>query len=394
MSAGRLRIGIGGMGAAGQAFIPALQGHPAFEWVALAEPVAALRELMQQQQAVAGYASLPEMLAHPGLDAVCLATPTPLHAAQAALAAAAGKHVLVEKPMAVSLGEARAMIAAAEAAGVVLVVGHSHSFDAPIAAMRELIEAGDLGPVSMAHTWCYSDWMQRPRRPDELDPTQGGGVTFRQGAHQFDILRLLCGGRARSVRARTFDWNPQRRGIGAHTVFIDFEDGAAATAVYNGYGGFSSIDLCFDVGEWGQHLPPQARSRAAAGAMSPEAELQAKQARAASAIPATAPHQPFFGLTLVSCERGDIRQSPDGLRVYTEQGVREVALPRDRSPRQRVLDEFAAAVRGEAQALHDGRWGLANLEVCVAALQSSQTGRDVLLHEQTAVPARRPRGGG
>ena len=61
----------------------------------------------------------------------------------------------------------------------------------------------------MIHTWNFTDWMTRPRRPDELDVAQGGGVTYRQGAHQFDIIRLIGGGLVKSVRATTFDWDPK-----------------------------------------------------------------------------------------------------------------------------------------------------------------------------------------
>jgi phthalate 4,5-cis-dihydrodiol dehydrogenase len=379
------RVGIAGMGAAGQAFVPALLADTGFEWVALADPVDTVRLEQSARHGVAGYATQTELLAHPGLDALIVATPTPLHAAQVQQAAAAGLHVLVEKPMAVTLDDARAMAQACSRAGVVLLVGHSHGYDAPIAAMRQVIDAGTLGAVGMVNTWCYTDWVWRPRRRDEFDLAQGGGVTFRQGAHQFDILRLLCGGRARSVRAKVFDWQPERSTVGAHVAFIDFEDGPAATAVYNGYGGFSSMDLCFDIGEWGLHLPPESRPRLPTPGSAAE-ELQAKQARAAGAISAVAPHTPFFGLTLVSCEQGDIRQAPSGLRLYTRDGVREVPVAVDRSPRARVLDEWLAAIQGRAPALHSGTWGLANLELCVAALTSARTGREVTLREQVALP--------
>ena len=380
----RIRIGVAGLGAAGHAFVPALRRHPGFEWVALAEPAAEVRTRAQQEHGVAAYASLPDLLAHAGLDAVYLATPTALHAEQVQQAAAAGKHVLVEKPMATQLDEARGMVDAAARAGVVLLVGHSHSFDAPIQAMRELIESGELGAVRMVNTWCFTDWLHRPRRADELDAERGGGVTFRQGAHQFDVIRLLCGGGARSVRAKVFDWDPQRRAIGAHIAFIDFEDGAAATAVYNGYGGLSSMDLCFDISEWGLHQPPAQRQRrqASTAMQTPEQALKAKQVRARTAIPDHAPYQPFFGLTVVSCERGDIRQSPAGLLVHTAEGQREIAVSLSRSPRDRVLDEFHEAIEGGRSPVHDGRWGLANLELCVAALESSRSGREVALREQ------------
>jgi phthalate 4,5-cis-dihydrodiol dehydrogenase len=377
-------IGIAGLGAAGRAFIPAIRAHSGLTLAAVCDPVAEVRTAVAGELGVRGYSSLQELLVHPGLDALYIATPTPLHREHAMAALAAGKHVLLEKPMTARFEDARAVVGAAEQAGRVLVVGHSHSFDLPIARMREIVAGGTLGRVRMVNTWCYSDWMFRPRRADELDAAQGGGATFRQGAHQFDILRLLCGGMARSVRARTFDWDPNRRGVGAHVVFIDFEDGAAATAVYNGYGRFSSTDLCFNVGEWGQLQPPETRApvRRPSPASTPEAELRAKRERAKTAIPASAPFQPFFGLTLVSCERGDIRQSPGGLTVYSDEGQTEIALPSDRSPRDRVVAEFYDAITHRASPLHNGRWGLANLEVCVAAIASSASGQDVLLKEQ------------
>ena len=70
--------------------------------------------------------------------------------------------------------------------------------------------------------------------------------------------------------------------------------------------------------------------------------------------------------------------------VYDGAGVREIAVPLGRSPRDLVLVEWHDAIRGHAAALHDGRWGLANLELCIAALQSSRAATEVKLHEQVA----------
>ena len=382
-----VRVGIVGMGAAGLAFVPALRKHPGFDWVAFAEPVDGVRDRMSNEHGAVPYDALASLLEHPGLDAVYIATPTELHTAQVVQAAQAGKHILVEKPMAVSLDAARSMVEAAEQTGVVLVVGHSHSHDLPIRRMRELIASGELGAVQMVNSWCYTDWMNRPRRAAELDARQGGGVTFRQGSHQFDILRLLCGGRARSIRARTFNWNAERPGVGAHSAWIDFDHGAAATAIYNGYGGFNSMDLCDNVSEWGFRLPPESRPihRSRGNGQSLEDELKAKRERAGTAIPAQAPYQPFFGITVASCTGGDIRQSPHGLHVYSGGATRELMLPADRSPRELVLDEFHAAIAGKQRALHDGRWGLATLELCVAALESSATGKEVRLTDQVGL---------
>jgi phthalate 4,5-cis-dihydrodiol dehydrogenase len=293
--------------------------------------------------------------------------------------------------MAVQIRAAEEMVAGADRAGVVLLVGHAHGFDLPIQRMREVISSGRLGRVRMIHTWNYTDWMYRPRRPDELEIAKGGSVTFRQGSHQFDIVRLLGGGMLRSVRAVTFNWDPNRDSIGAHTVLMQFVDGTAATAVYNGYGYFSAMELCADITEWGFTEPIEQRpavTRTPAGRTAAD-ELRAKRQRAKGAIPAVAPFQPTFGLTVVSCERGDIRQSPRGLYVYSADGREEIVLPTDTSPRDLVLDEFHDALTGRRAPIHDGRWGLANLEVTVAAIESSETGREIELKHQIATPRER-----
>jgi phthalate 4,5-cis-dihydrodiol dehydrogenase len=201
-------------------------------------------------------------------------------------------------------------------------------------------------------------------------------------------LRLLCGGEVRSVRARAFDLDRERRAIGAHCVYLDFENGAVATAVYNGYGGFQTTELVGGLSEWGFPAPEQGwqvHRRGGGGPRDVVAELQAKQARAGKVIPDQAPFHPFFGITLVSCEGGDIRQSPEGLHVYDRDGLEEIRFPTDRSPRDLVLDEWSDAIRGRAVAMHDGRWGMANLEVCLAALESSERSVEVTLNEQKAV---------
>jgi phthalate 4,5-cis-dihydrodiol dehydrogenase len=380
---GRIRIGIVGMGAAGWALLPAIRKSAAFELAAVAETAADVRGIVAGETGVPVHADIASLLREPDLDAVYIATPTELHPEHATQVCAAKKHVLTEKPMAIRVDQARAMVEAAERAGVVLQVGHSHSYDLPIARMREIVASGALGRVRMVHTWNFTDWMARPRRPAEFDVAQGGGVTYRQGAHQIDVLRLIGGGLVKSVRAATFDWDESRKSIGAHTIYLTFADGAVGTAIYNGFGYFSGAELTAGVGEWGD----VARARAgqiSAVSMTPEQQLAAKQQRARNAIPTNAPHQPHFGLTVASCERGDIRQSPDGLLIYSAKGREAIVLPNDRTPRDLVLTEFAQAIGGEPTT-HNGRWGLANLEVCTAAIESSRTGREIELQYQVPV---------
>jgi len=105
---------------------------------------------------------------------------TRLHARHVCLAAAKGKHVLVEKPMAITLSECRTMVEAARTAGVHLVVGHSHSFDAPVRRGARIVASGAVGKVGMITSLNYTDFLYRPRRPEELVTEKGGGVIFSQ----------------------------------------------------------------------------------------------------------------------------------------------------------------------------------------------------------------------
>jgi phthalate 4,5-cis-dihydrodiol dehydrogenase len=388
-----LRLGIVGLGSAGRSLLPSVVKHPNVELTAVANPSPAAREEVGKEFGAQQFADIQSIVACPDVDALYIATPTEFHTDQVILAAQGGKHILVEKPMAIGLDDAQRMIEACERAGVVLMVGHSHSYDVPYVKMRELIASGKMGRLRFMNNLYYTDWMYRPRRPEEFDHKLGGSVTYRQGAHQLDMLRLIGGGLVDTVRAKTFDWQPDRPGIGAHTIWLTFTDGTFATAVYNGYGGFLTSELCFDTGELGfpQTVEQVGKNKLAFKARAGKDELGEKRARAAGMYKEETlpPHQPFFGLLIASCEGGDIRQSATGLYTYTERGREEIPLPLDKSTRDIMLEELYDAVTGKAVPLHNGRWGMANVEVTAAAIESAQTNTEVKMKHQVAVPAGR-----
>src|SRR5256714_317846 len=208
--------------------------------VAAADPRAEARQRFTADFSAKTYDSVAELCADPTVEIVYVATPHQHHAAHAALAAQHGKHLLVEKPMALTLQDCTAMIDAAKRAGLLLIVGHSHSFDGPILRTRELIASGEYGAVRMIAALNYTDFLTRPRRPEELDTAQGGGAVFNQAAHQVDIVRLLGGGLVKSVRAATGAWDAARPTEGAYTALLTFENGAFASLTYGGYGPFAS----------------------------------------------------------------------------------------------------------------------------------------------------------
>lgn len=388
-----LRFGIGGLGIAGASILPVLLRHPNVEVVAAASRNKERTEKFLRDYPAKAFSSVEEMCESDAVDAVYVATPTEMHRDHAILAAENGKHVVVEKPMAVTLEDTEAMIEAAERNGVRMIVGPSQSFEPPIRRIREIVESGELGRVRMIHNWYFNDWLYRPRTPEELRTELGGGVTFRQGAHQFDIMRLIGGGLARSVRAMTGRWDETRPTEGSHAAFVEFEDGTVGTAVYNGNDHFHTTELTFGIGEGGPLVTSgvYARSRKTIrDTGGPEAETALKVeagygGRRAKNYADEEPHLPFFGLTIVSCERGDIRQSPDGLWVYGEDEKTEILLDKEFTGRNALIAELYDAVIKDEQPLHDGRWGQANLEVCAAVLQSARERKEVFLSRQVAV---------
>jgi phthalate 4,5-cis-dihydrodiol dehydrogenase len=391
MSARPVRLGVAGLGRAFTLMLPTFVADPRVQLVAACDPRREARERFAADFGARAYESVEALCGDSGIDAVYIATPHQLHAEHACLAAAHGKHVLVEKPMAVTLDEASRMVAAAERAGVHLIVGHSHSFDAPIARTRALIESGRYGRLRMITASYFTDFLYRPRRPEELDSALGGGVLFSQGAHQVDIARLLAGGTARSVRAMTGRWDESRPTEGAYSALIAFED-AFASLTYSGYGHFDGDELCGWMSEIGRAKDSSqygAARRALAGLAGPEAEARAKAGRnyggESYAAGSRATSHEHFGFIVASCEHADLRPLPDGVMVYGDASREKVDVPAPSVARAEVIDEVHAAVVDGVAPLHDARWGRATLEVCLAMLRSAREGRDVPLEMQVAV---------
>lgn len=240
MTSDPVRLGVVGLGRAFALTAPAFAAHPGVRLVAAAAPRAESRRAFETAFSGRTFESVEALCADSDVEAVYVTTPHGMHRDHAIAAARAGKHVLLEKPIAVELDDAEAIVAACESAGVRLIVGPSHSFDAPVEQAAKLIRSGELGRVRMVQALNCTDFLYRPRRPEELRTELGGGVIFSQGVHQVDIVRLLCGGLATSVFARTGAWDPERPTEGAYAALIDFAGGVFASLTYSGYGRFDS----------------------------------------------------------------------------------------------------------------------------------------------------------
>jgi phthalate 4,5-cis-dihydrodiol dehydrogenase len=373
--------------------LPTFEGDERVELVAAFDPRQSARDAFASQFGQS-HLSAQAVCEDLNVEWVYVATPHQFHAEHVALAAQNGKHVLVEKPMALTLADCTAMIEACEKAKVHLIVGPSHSFDAPVLLAKQIIDSGSLGKVRMLNAFNYTDFIYRPRRPEELDTTQGGGVVFSQGAHQIDILRLLCGGNCTSIRASTGQWHPNRPTEGAYSALLQFGD-VFASATYNGYGYYDSDLLMGWVGEMGQAKPHSTHANthtkhamnvdeAAEANAKAERNFGGKDYNPTTANPPAIGHQ-HFGFILISCDRGDLRLSPKGVEIHDQNGVSTIEAPSNATPRQTVIDEVWQTARNQRVPLHTGAWSRATLEVCLGILASARSSKDIIMHQQVSL---------
>ncbi len=377
----RLLLGVAGLGNAGNAVLRDLDKVAGVELVAVADVRALALEISERENGlVRRYDSVAAMCGCEKVDAVWVATPTEFHAEHVITALERGKHVICEKPMALSLDDCDRMIEAAEKNSLILLM-HSKAMDPPIVKMREVIAGGELGRVIQINTWSYKGWLRSARLPSEVDSAKGGGVLFRQGPHQVDIVLAIGGKRVRSVRATAGRWHPRFDTEGNFTAFLEFEDGTPATLVFNGYGFFDTSDLTWGIGEGGYQASRQENRQADPQTPVEESLRYSMPLRAEARRRMGERKQPIYGLTLVSCEKGDMRQSPDGVYLYTRDGCQEIPCPAFLD-RGEALLKLVEAVTEHRPVATDGRWGKATLEVLLAILQSSRGEREITLAHQ------------
>ena len=185
-------IGLGEVGQHHQAAITQASGVR-YAWACDLDP-----SLLAASGAERTTAQVEEVLADPAVDAVSICLPHHLHLTIGLAALNAGKHVLVEKPMAVTVADADALIEAASETGRSLGVSHNQLFYAPHVRAKQLIENGELGRVRQLRSRLaiggkYGAWRS--------DPTlSGGGLLFDAGVHRVYLLRSF-GGEVRAVTA-------------------------------------------------------------------------------------------------------------------------------------------------------------------------------------------------
>ncbi len=390
-----LNLGIIGLGGGASQMLPAFARHSRVSVTAAADIDQDQLDKFRTQYEGETFLSAEAICRSPSVDVVYIATPNQFHSEHALIALENKKHVYMEKPMTLTLEEADVMIQAAERNGMQLAVNVKHSFEPRVRKIREMVVSEELGKLRMLNYWYFNDWLYSPRTAEELTPELGGGVPWRQGPHQFDILRTIAGGLVRTVRATTGVWDETRPVPGCYSSFLEFENGVVATAVYSGYDHFSSRELTYrvDEGDAWPDPPVHAKARTALReAGSKEAETAMKRDRRfggsgrdpAGAAPGQRRPTPWIlgGPLVASFDKGDVRLTPNGLMVYGEEEKREIPLPSLPDGRDGIIDEVYQAVVNGRRPSNDGHWGKATLEVLLALFQSGKERREIQMSHQ------------
>src|SRR6266545_4069997 len=183
-------------------------------WTACVDPdPARLAEVGHRYPWVRTCRDADELLADDTIDALVIASPARTHAELAGRALRAGKHVLVEKPLALSTADAVALAEQASASGLVLLVGHTFEYNPAVAKMRALLQAGDLGELYYLH----SQRVNLGRIQRDIN------ALWSIGPHDVSIANYLVGAAPRWVAAK-----------GARYLHSDVEDVVFATLGYDG----------------------------------------------------------------------------------------------------------------------------------------------------------------
>ncbi|NNM91867.1 MAG: Gfo/Idh/MocA family oxidoreductase [Candidatus Eremiobacteraeota bacterium] len=230
---GSFRVGIVGSGFGASTHLPALRAHARFEVVALASPRNAAR-IGAEQRIERTFASCAEMLAGCELDAVVVASPPFAHHDDVLAALRAGKHVLCEKPFALDVAQAEAMIAAEGAAGTACAIAHEFRFRPERIALAELVGNAHLDPIrEIEYTQLMGFLRAKEMRPRGwwFQRARGGGVAGAMLSHAIDASNALLGMVPVAVVGSLRTANPQRFDAdGEFTSEVD--DGAFALLRY------------------------------------------------------------------------------------------------------------------------------------------------------------------
>ena len=344
-----------GTGGHSNSHLPAYLEHPdRVQLTAVCDIVEPLAQGFAKKAGVeAVYTDFDKMLREADIDAVDNCTGHPQHAPLTIAAAEAGKHILVEKPMAISVQECRDMIAAADKAGVTLMVGQNLRYTPNAAAVKRFIDEGNLGDIQVARTHHISGGA--PER--FIDGKTGGGILQVQQVHHIDLLRYYVG-------------NVKRVTGVCKTVGTLMVNGAEDLVVANFE--FENGALGDLFGSWTTSLAPEGRFGASYMVFGSNGTIHS--------TPASMPEHEQFGTIMFALvdEEHDLQrgQQPPFEPIDTS----GTDLPTANGSVNEIL-HFEECIRTGREPISSGRDNIGTIKIIHGIFESSRTGKPVDLDD-------------
>lgn len=336
-----IRVGLVGCGRISANHFDAIKKIDGLRLVAVADVEEQRARDAAEANGVPWYSAYSEMLKRAECDVVSLCTPSGLHSAQGVAAAKAGKHVITEKPMAITLEQADALVQACDDAGVRLFVVKQNRLNPSIQLLKRAVDKGRFGRIYLANTTVR--W-QRPQEYYDSAPWRGtwefdGGAFMNQASHYVDLIQWLVGP-VESVVAKTAT---QARRIEAE------DSGVAVLKFRNGALGVIEVNVLTYPRNW-------------------EGSISIIGERGTAKVGGTAVNR-VEHWQFADYDDDDKLIEATATNPPSVYGFGHEAYYRN------VL----AALRGEAQPETDGRAGRKSLELILGIYESAKTGRDVPL---------------
>lgn len=228
-------IGIIGAGSYGEQHAKAIAGLNDVKLVAASRTNADALSGFTKTFGGTGYVDYHDLLHDDAVDIVMIATPHHLHTDVTIAAARAGKHILLEKPLAPSRAECEAIVNAVQDAHVSFMVGHVNHFVPAYRVAKQMIEAGEMGEVVLGLATMQKYWMESNRRNWHLDRQTGGGVWLTVGIHPVDRLTWLIDSEVMAVSAQFSTRFHEQASDDAGMAFLRYANGAVGNIVSIGY---------------------------------------------------------------------------------------------------------------------------------------------------------------
>ena len=230
-----MNVGIIGAGFVGELHGDAIRQIPGLNIRGVCRTNKNELEKMARKFKAQAYEDYKNLLADRGIDIVAITTPHHLHTDIAVEAAQLGKHIMLEKPMALTLKECDKILDAVADAKVTLNVGFCNRFYKAYQKAKEIIDSGEIGSLVYGVATMSKVWMEENRRPWHLDRKTGGGMWLTAGIHCLDRLTWLMESEITAVSGKLYTRFHNQKADDCGMIFVRYANGSCGTIVSTGY---------------------------------------------------------------------------------------------------------------------------------------------------------------